>query len=143
MLAGASQETETKGGRSKVIESSGLARVGAWWRTLRRCDTAVRHLDLLAVAAERRGYRGVRLYRDRSSALPIPALLFFARGPQEDVWVLATAKAVPGGGWAYFDASRDPWFQFAGCRDAVAAADRVAALMDHRMYPATFPEVAR
>ncbi|MBO2459251.1 hypothetical protein [Actinomadura violacea] len=110
---------------------------------MRAPDMAVRHLERLALASERRGYRGVKLYPDRSSALPIPTLLFFARGPQEDVWILATAKAVPGGGWAYFDVSRDPWFRFAGCRDAVAAADRVAALMQHEMYPETFPDVRK
>ncbi|NYE11082.1 hypothetical protein [Actinomadura citrea] len=30
---------------------------------------------------------------------------------------------------------------FAGCRDAAEAADRVAALMNHRMYPGTFPDL--
>ncbi|WP_141578459.1 hypothetical protein [Actinomadura sp. WMMA1423] len=132
-------ETRTRAS-SITIKNAGLVRFGAWWRTSRGLDTAVRHLDRLAAAAERRGYRGLKLYPGRSSALPVPTLLFFVRGRKEDVWMLATARAVPDGGWAYFDVSRDPWFRFAGCRDAATAADSVAALMNHRMYPGTFPD---
>ncbi|WP_149261145.1 hypothetical protein [Actinomadura sp. K4S16] len=124
-----------------TMKSAGLARVWAWGRTLRGCDTAVWHLDRLAVAAECRGYRGLKLYQDQSSALSVPMLLFFVRGRRENVWMPATARAVPGGEWAYFDVSRDPWLWFAWCRDAVTAADQVAALMDHLMFPDTFPDV--
>ncbi|MDL4772005.1 hypothetical protein [Actinomadura xylanilytica] len=88
----------------------------SWWRTLRGRDTAARHLDRLALASERRGYRGVKLYPDRSTAVYFPMLLFTVWGPKEDVGVLAMARAVPGG-WAYFDAFADPWFPFAPCRD--------------------------
>ncbi|MFB4300334.1 hypothetical protein [Actinomadura sp. NTSP31] len=113
-----------------------LERCVSWWRTRRERDAAARHLDRLALATGPLGFRSVKVYPQQGSLLPFPLLLVYARGRREDASVLAAARVVHGR-WAFFDAGRGTFV--APCRDAVAAAGRVDAILKHQMYPGTFP----
>lgn len=106
------------------------------WRTLRGGATAERHLSLLAVALEPRGWRLVRLYR--SQGFPLPVLWVYASGPDDHVGLGVLALTVPGGAWAYHAAERGRRGYLAPCGDAKAAADQVDALLKHRMFPGTW-----
>ncbi|MFG2244026.1 hypothetical protein [Spirillospora sp. NPDC048823] len=72
------------------------------WRTERNRDTAVRYLDLLALALERRGWRCVKSYRPQAVPARTPLLLVSGAGVAVSLCVLA----VPGGGWAFHEAPR-------------------------------------
>ena len=106
------------------------------WRTLRGGATAERHLNLLAVALEPRGWRLVRLYR--SQGFPLPVLWVYASGPDDHVGLGVVALAVPGGAWGYHAAERGRRGYLAPCGDAIAAADQVDALLKPRMFPGTW-----
>ncbi|MFG2088036.1 hypothetical protein [Spirillospora sp. NPDC048824] len=72
------------------------------WRTERNRDTAVRYLDLLALALERRGWRCVKSYRSQVVPARTPLLLVSGAGVAVSLCVLAA----PGGGWAFHEAPR-------------------------------------
>ncbi|QFG23645.1 hypothetical protein [Actinomadura sp. WMMB 499] len=104
-------------------------------RTWRGRATAVGHLDALAVVLRPMGYQCVALYA--ADELPVrPALLWvFAFGPRGHVRVAVGVRAVPGGGWAYYEAGRG---RFCPCDDVEGAAELVDRLLKHRMFPATW-----
>ncbi|NKZ02497.1 hypothetical protein [Actinomadura latina] len=57
-------------------------------------------------------------------------------------------EAVPGGGWAYYEAGRGRHGYLSPCGDAKHAADEVDSLLKHRMFPSTWqrrkpPEASR
>lgn len=97
--------------------------------------TAVRYLDLLAVALQPKGYRVLRLYRPEEFPVSLPLLWVFASGPDDHVGVLVNVRAVPGRMWAYHEAQRGRFGYLAPCGDVKAAADQADRLLKHRMYP--------
>ncbi|MFC4052514.1 hypothetical protein ACFOY4_22745 [Actinomadura syzygii] len=108
------------------------------WRTRWGRATAVRHLDLLATAAQAKGYRCVKLYRTEEYPHWLPMLWVFAFGPEHHVRVAVRVRAVPGGTWAYYDAARGRFGYLAPCGDVKHAIGQVDALLKHRMFPSTW-----
>ncbi|MFI0482581.1 hypothetical protein [Actinomadura sp. 9N215] len=102
------------------------------WRGRR---TALRHLDVLALAVKARGYRCVKLY---AREFPRPLLWVYASGVAEDVGVVVAARVYSGGIWAYHDVRRGTGGYLCPCGDAKAAAEQVDLLLKHRMYPSTW-----
>ncbi|TDC60816.1 hypothetical protein E1200_29870 [Actinomadura sp. GC306] len=108
------------------------------WRTRLGRATAIRNLDLLAVAVQARSYRCIKLYQaDELPARP-PLLWVFAFSPDDHVRIAVSVRAIPGGGWAYYDAGRGRHGYLSPCGDTELAADQVDALLKHRMFPATW-----
>lgn len=103
------------------------------WRTRMGRKTAVRYLDTLAVALQPRGWRFVKLYRPA----PLPLLRVYANGA-EDVGIVVSVLATPGGTWGYHDAPRGRRGYLFPCGDAKSAAEVVDDLLKHRMYPSTW-----
>ncbi|GAA0601904.1 hypothetical protein [Actinomadura livida] len=102
-------------------------------RTRMGRKTAVRHLDVLSVALRPRGWRFVKLYRPA----PIPLLRVYANGAEE-IGIMVSVLAIPGGAWGYHEAQRGRRGYLAPCGDAKAAAEVVDELLTHRMYPSTW-----
>ncbi|TDD91074.1 hypothetical protein E1293_02585 [Actinomadura darangshiensis] len=108
------------------------------WRTYRGRRTAVRFLEVLAVAVKAHGWRCVKLYEPEQFPMPVPLLWVYASGVAEDVGVVVSVRAVPGGGWAYYQAQRGRFGYFFPCGDVKAAAGQVDLLLKHRMFPSTW-----
>ena len=108
------------------------------WRTRLGRSTAIRNLDLLAVALQTRSYRFVKLYQADEFPTRPPVLWVFAFGPDDHARVAVTVQAVPGGGWAYYEAGRGRHGYLSPCGDTKQAADQVEAVLKHRMFPATW-----
>lgn len=98
-------------------------------------STAVRHLDLLAVALKPKGYRFARLYRPDEFPVSLPLLWVCAVGPDRHVGLVLSARAVAGGTWAYYEARRGRHGYLFPCGDVLAAAEQVDKLLKHKMYP--------
>lgn len=98
-------------------------------------STAVRYLDLLAVALRPKGYRFIRLYRTEEFPVSLPLLWVYAVGPDGLAGILVSARAVAGGMWAYHEARCGRFGYLAPCGDALAAADQADKLLKHKMYP--------
>lgn len=77
--------------------------------------TAIRYLDLLAVAVTARGYRCVRRYQADEFPVRLPLLWIFALGPRHHVRVAVGVHAVAGGAWAYHEAGRGRHGYLAPC----------------------------
>lgn len=108
------------------------------WRTRLGRSTAIRDLDLLAVALQARSYRFVKLYQaDEFPGRP-PLLWVFAFGLDDHVRVAVGVQAVRGGGWAYYEAGRGGRGYLSPCGDTERAADQVDGLLKHRMFPSTW-----
>ncbi|MES9536206.1 hypothetical protein [Actinomadura sp. NPDC000600] len=107
------------------------------WRTRRGHRTAVRFLEMLAGAVGARGWRCVRLYEPEEFPMPVPLLWIYASGVAEDVGVVVSVRAVPGG-WAYHRAQRGRFGYLVPCGDVEAAAEQVDSLLKHRMFPSTW-----
>ncbi|WP_433228118.1 hypothetical protein [Actinomadura formosensis] len=73
------------------------------WRTDRNRDTVVRHLDLLALALERHGWRCVKTYCPEVVPVRTPLLRVYGAG---GVVITLNVMAVPGGRWAFHEAPR-------------------------------------
>ncbi|MGH3241538.1 MAG: hypothetical protein ACRDNL_14285 [Spirillospora sp.] len=108
------------------------------WRTHRNRPSAVRLLEVLSVAAKSHGWRCVKLYEREQFPMPVPLLWIYASGVTEDVGVLVSVRAVPGGGWAYYQAQRGRFGYLFPCGDVKSAAEQIDLLLKHRMYPATW-----
>lgn len=115
------------------VLSARLERGALHWRTRMGRKTAVRYLDTLAVALRPQGWRFIKLYRP----VPVPLLRVYANGA-EDVGIVVSVLATPGGTWGYHEASRGRRGYLAPCGDAKSAAEVVGDLLKHRMYPATW-----
>ncbi len=76
------------------------------WRTRLGRATAIRHLDLLALAVQAKGYRHVKLYQADEIPTRPPVLWVFAFSPDDHVRVAVSVHAMPSGGWAYCEAGR-------------------------------------
>lgn len=98
-------------------------------------STAVRYLDLLAVALKPKGYRFVRLYRPDEFPISLPLLWVYAVGPDDHVGVVVSARAVAGGMWAYHEAHRGRFGYLYPCGDVKAAAGEIDRLLKYKMYP--------
>ncbi|MFG2085002.1 MULTISPECIES: hypothetical protein [unclassified Spirillospora] len=107
-------------------------------RTRHGRATAIRYLDLLAVAVQAKGYKCVKLYQADDLPTRSPVLWVFAFSPADHVRVAVTARAVIGGAWAYHRAGRGRHGYLAPCGDTKYAADQIDGLLKHRMYPATW-----
>ncbi|MEU5995103.1 hypothetical protein ABZ806_39520 [Spirillospora sp. NPDC047418] len=107
-------------------------------RTRRGRRTTVRFLEVLAVAVMARGWRRVKLYEPEQFPLPVPLLWVYASGVAEDVGVLVSVRAVPGGRWAYYRAQRGRFGYLCPCGDVKAAAEQVDRLLKHMMFPSTW-----
>lgn len=103
------------------------------WRTRLGRATAVRYLDTLSVALQPQGWRFVKLYRPA----PLPMLRVYALGAEE-VGIVVSVLAVPGGMWGYHDARRGRRGYLCSCGDAKSAAEVVGDLLKHRLYPSTW-----
>ncbi|MFG2085204.1 MULTISPECIES: hypothetical protein [unclassified Spirillospora] len=108
------------------------------WRTQRGRTTAIRYLDLLAVAIASRGYRCVKLYQADEFPTRPPLLWVFAFGPDHHVRVAVSVRAVAGGTWAYHEAGRGGHGYLCPCGDTKYAADQIDAVLKHRMFPTTW-----
>ncbi|MFI0485422.1 hypothetical protein [Actinomadura sp. 9N215] len=122
------------------MDDSVRRRVGRWqlvlrWRTLWGDDTAVRNLELLAVALKSKGWRCVALYEKEEFGFPVPLLWVYASGAADDVGAVVTVRASPGGTWAYFEAGKGRAGFLFPCGDAKSAADRLDRLLKYRMFP--------
>jgi hypothetical protein len=116
-----------------VGEVLNLERGVLLWRTRMGRKTAVRYLDVLSVALRPKGWRFIKLYRPA----PTPLLRVYACGPEE-IGIMVSVLAVPGGAWGYHEAPRGRRGYLAPCGDAKAAAEVVDGLLKHRMYPSTW-----
>ncbi|TYK47098.1 hypothetical protein [Actinomadura decatromicini] len=115
-------------------------RVGRWqvvlrWRTLLDDDTAVRNLELLAVALKPKGWRCVPLYEKEEFGFPVPLLWVYASGAADDIGAVVTARATPGGTWAYYEAGKGRAGYLSPCGDTKSAAHRLDRLLKFRMFP--------
>ncbi|MFD0539423.1 hypothetical protein ACFQY7_42480 [Actinomadura luteofluorescens] len=108
------------------------------WRTRSGRATAARHLDLLAVAVAAKGYRHIKLYQAEEFPVRPLVLWIFALGPDEHVRVAVTVRAMPGRGWAYYEAGRRRHGFLSRCGDTGRAAAQVDAMLKHRMFSATW-----
>ncbi|MFA1550879.1 hypothetical protein [Actinomadura chokoriensis] len=108
------------------------------WRTRLERTTAIRNLDLLAVAVQAKNYRHVKLYQADEFPNRPPLLWVFAFSPDDHVRVAVNVHATPGGGWAYYEAGRGRRGYLSPCGDTKHAADQVDALLKHRMFPSTW-----
>jgi hypothetical protein len=108
------------------------------WRTGLGRTTAIRNLDLLAVAVQAKNYRYVKLYQAGEFPDRPPVLRVFAFGPDDHVHLAVTVHATPGRGWAYYEAGRGRHGPLSPCGDTKHAADQVDALLKHRMFPSTW-----
>jgi hypothetical protein len=108
------------------------------WRAWRGRGTAIRYLELLAVALHAEGYRCVKLYQADDLPNRPPVLWVFAFGPDDHVRVAVAVRAVPGGTWGYYRAGRGRHGYLAPCGDTKYAADQVGDLLKHRMFPTTW-----
>jgi hypothetical protein len=108
------------------------------WRTRRERATVVRYLDVLAVATRRKGWRCVELYRKQALIGTEPLLWVYARGTRDDVGLVVTVYAEPGGCWAYYDAGRGRRGYLVSCGDALGAADHIDQMLKHQAFPDTF-----
>ncbi|TDC03016.1 hypothetical protein E1284_38860 [Actinomadura bangladeshensis] len=109
-----------------------------WWRTRLGRTTAIRNLDLLAVAVQAKSYRYVKLYQAGDFPDRPPVLWVFAFGRDDHVRLAVTVHATPGRGWAYYEAGRGRHGHLSPCGDTKYAADQVDALLKHRMFPSTW-----
>ena len=114
--------------------------VGRWravlrWRTLLGDETAMRNLDLLAVALKPKGWRCVPLYEKKEYGFPMPVLWVYASGVADDVGVVVTVRATPGGMWGYFEVGHGRGGFLSPCGNTRAAAFRVDRLLKYRMFP--------
>ncbi|TDD94353.1 hypothetical protein [Actinomadura rubrisoli] len=73
------------------------------WRTERNRDIAVRHLDVIALALEGRGWRCVKTYRPEVVPVRFPLLRVYGKG---SVVTTLSVLAVPGGRWGFHEAPR-------------------------------------
>ncbi|TMQ92805.1 hypothetical protein ETD83_26610 [Actinomadura soli] len=105
------------------------------FRTWRGRRTAVRYLDVLALAVKVGGYRCVKLY---GREFPRPMLWVYASGVADDVGVVVGVRVYSGWMWAYHDVRRGAAGYLCPCGDAKAAAEQVDLLLKHRMYPSTW-----
>jgi hypothetical protein len=108
------------------------------WRTRLGRATAIRHLDLLAVAITPKGYRHIKLYQADEFPTRPPLLWVFAFSPHDHVRVAVTVHATSGGDWAYHEAGRGRHGYLSPCGDTKHAADQVDAVLKHRMFPSTW-----
>ncbi|MFB4305310.1 hypothetical protein [Actinomadura sp. GTD37] len=108
------------------------------WRTLRGRPTAIRYLDLLAVAVQAKGYKAVKLYRAGDQPARPPVLWVFAFSPDDHVRMAVAVHAFTGGVWGYCEAGRGRRGYLAPCGDTKSAADQVDGVLKHRMFPATW-----
>lgn len=114
--------------------------VGRWqvvlqWRTLLGDETAVRNLELLAVALKPKGWRCVALYEKEEFGFPVPLLWVYACGAADDVGAVVTVRAMPGGAWGYFEVGKGRAGFLSPCGDVKSAAERVDRLLKYRMFP--------
>ncbi|TDC39705.1 hypothetical protein E1281_38600 [Actinomadura sp. KC345] len=100
-------------------------------------ETAVQHLELLAVALRPLGYRCVELHDKDQYGFPMPLLWVYARGRAEDVGTVVSVRAMVGGAWGYFEAGRGRGCFLSQCDDVESAAERVDLLLKYRMFPNT------
>ncbi|MFI0410317.1 hypothetical protein [Actinomadura sp. 3N508] len=91
------------------------------WRTERNRDTAMRYLDGLAAALERRGWRCVQTYRPVVVAVRVPLLRVYGA----DVAVTLRVLAMPGGGWGFHEARQGRDGFLCRCGDDVEPAARM------------------
>ncbi|GAA1812762.1 hypothetical protein GCM10009735_52800 [Actinomadura chokoriensis] len=98
-------------------------------------STAVRYLDLLAVALKPKGYRFVWLYRPDEFPISLPLLWVCAVGPDGHVGLVVSARVVAGGAWAYHEAQGGRYGYLFPCGDVLAAAEQADKLLKHKMYP--------
>ena len=108
------------------------------WRTRFRRATAIRHLDLLAVAIAPKGYRHIKLYQAAELPARPPVLWVFAFSPDDHVRLAVTVHATPGRGWAYYEAGLGRGACLCPCGDSKHAAEQVDAVLKHRMFPSTW-----
>lgn len=100
-------------------------------RTRVTYNTALRHLDCLAVALEASGWQCSRLYRP--NALPLAAPLLRVRTPgAEDVEIWIRVRVEPYGHWAYYEAHRG-CRRLHSCGDAKGAAASIANVLRQRL----------
>ncbi|TYB42907.1 hypothetical protein [Actinomadura chibensis] len=72
------------------------------WRTAWERDTAVGHLETLALALERRGWRCVRTYEPEIVQVRLPLLRVYGG----EMAVTLCVLALPGGAWGLHEAAR-------------------------------------
>ncbi|WP_242903364.1 hypothetical protein [Actinomadura terrae] len=93
---------------------------------------AIGHLDLLAHALGKRGYRCLKLYR--AEQFPTRPLLLWVCTPRPDerLKVVMIVHAAPGRTWAYYriDGPEERHGLLAPCDDPEAAADRIDAVLN-------------
>ncbi|MFI0405344.1 hypothetical protein [Actinomadura sp. 3N508] len=106
-----------------------------WWRTRMGRETAMDYLDALAMALRPQGWRFVGYYRSEEFLVPLPLLWVYANGA-EDIGVVVSVLATPGGTWAYHEAARGRRGYLYPCGDAIVAAAVIDDLLRQRMCTA-------
>ncbi|CND66350.1 Uncharacterised protein [Mycobacterium tuberculosis] len=106
------------------------------WRTFRGRATAIRHLDLLAVAVQAESYRFVKRYQADEFPTRPPLLWVYAFSQDDHIRVAVTVHAIPGQGWACYEARRGRYGYLCPCGDTKHVADQVDAALKHRMLQA-------
>jgi len=115
--------------------------VARWWLVLEARTlgaghgTAVWRLEALRVAVLPLGWRCVGLYDRWEFRFPVPLLWVYASGHGQDVGAVVTVRALPGGGWGYFEAGDGRAGFISPCGDAKAAAQALDALLKYRLVP--------
>lgn len=99
-------------------------------------NTALRHLDNLAIALAPAGWRCVPLYRRDEYPISLPVLRVYAPGA-EDVEIWIHVRAEPQGRWGYYEAYRGRGESgcLYHCGDAKGAAEKVGEHLRERMHP--------
>ncbi|TDD85353.1 hypothetical protein E1293_11225 [Actinomadura darangshiensis] len=115
------------------VLSPQMERSVLYWRTRLGRATAVRYLDALSVALRPQGWRFIKYYRPA----PLPLLRVYAIGAEE-IGIVVSVLAVPGGRWGYHEARRGRRGYLCPCGDTTAAAEVVGDLLKHLMYPSTW-----
>ncbi|TMR05420.1 hypothetical protein ETD83_06890 [Actinomadura soli] len=105
------------------------------WRTRMGRETAMEYLDALVMALRPKGWRFVGYYRSEEFLVPLPLLWVYANGV-EDLGIVVSVLATPGGTWAYHEAPRGRRGYLYPCDDVAAAAAVIDDLLRHRVYAA-------
>ncbi|WP_067889685.1 hypothetical protein [Actinomadura chibensis] len=114
----------------------GMHALRHWFATVLG-ETATQYLEDLADELAPRGWRFMRFYRRDEFPVPVPLLWVYARATK-DIGMVVNVLAVPGGGWAYHEATWGRHGYLCSCGDAQAAAAQIDRALKHRLFPSTF-----
>ncbi len=99
------------------------------WRTRLGKETTTQHLDLLVAALLPGEWRFVKFYRSDVHPMPLPLLWISGA---ENIGLVVTVLATPGGTWGYYEAQRGRHGYLSPCGNAAQAGMQIDRLLRDR-----------